>query len=334
MRMSAFIRSAFAAGPGLALILASSLAAGPVPAVVSGIDVAAAAPVYRLVDLGTLGGDSSFATAMNDRGAVVGRAQTADGAYHGFLWRHAAMVDLGPFSPTDINNKGQIVGTRDDASGAFLWSRGTLVPLGGRITFPKAINDRGQVVGMMAVDGGPDVPALWSRGTVRPLPLDDVSDINNRTQISGGRVSGVNGFHASVWRRGRVTDLGAAAFDRSNTYGINDRGWVLGWVFSARQYERGVLWRHGRRTDIGTLGGNATHPVAINERGVVLVTSQLPDGNVHPALWRRGVLTDLTAAGVGADSDLADYNNKGEIAASIRPVFGIAHAVIYRPLGR
>ena len=318
-------------GGALALVLASSLFAGAGPAAANRASPAPAAAGYRLIDLGTLGGESSFATAMNDRGAVVGRAQTADGAYHGFVWRNGAMADLGLFSPMDINNRGQIVGTRDDVNGAYVWTRGTLTPLGGGLTFATAINDRGQVVGLRAVDGGLDVPALWSKGTVRTLPLNTVSDINNRSQISGGRASGTSGFHASVWQRGRVTDLGAAAFDRSNTYRINDNGWVIGWTFSVQQFERGALWRHGTRTDLGTLGGESTHAVAINDRGVILAASQLADGFVHPALWRRGVLTDLTTVGVQADVDLADYNNRGEIAGSIRPVFGVAHAVVYRP---
>jgi probable HAF family extracellular repeat protein len=284
---------------------------------------------YRMVDLGTLGGESSFATAMNDRGAVVGRAQTPDGTYHGFLWQKGAMVDLGAFSPRDVNNRGQVVGTRDDGGGAYLWRRGVLVPLRG-LSSPTALNDRGQVIGGRPVHHGPDVPALWTKGTVRTLPLDTVSDINNRGQIAGGRASASGGFHASVAFCGRVTDLGAEAFDRSNSYAINKRGWVIGWTFSADQFERGALWRRGGKTDLGTLGGRLTHPVAVNDRGAILATSQVSDGNLHPALWRRGVLTDLSSAGLGADDEVADINDRGEIAGSIRLVFGTAHAVVYR----
>jgi hypothetical protein len=39
-----------------------------------------AVPVYRLTDLGTLGGIESIASAINDRGQIVGFAETpADG---------------------------------------------------------------------------------------------------------------------------------------------------------------------------------------------------------------------------------------------------------------
>ena len=332
MRSSSARKIPWLVATAVALTLAPTPVANAGPADQGG-ETARATTRYRLLDLGTLGGDSSFATAMNDRGAVVGRAQTADGTYHGFLWRRGIMHDLGALSPTDINNRGQVIGTRDDVGGAYLWSRDTLVALPGGLRYPTAINDHGEVVGMKNVDSGSDVPVLLTGGEVRRLPLDSVSDINNRGEVSGGRATG-NGFHASVWRRGKVTDLGAAAFNRSNTYRLNDAGSVIGWTFSPQQDERGTLWRHSARTDLGTLGGNVTHAIAINKRGVVLATSQISDGSVHPALWRRGGLTDLTAAGVDADADLADYNDKGEIAASIRPVFGIAHAVLYRPAHR
>lgn len=37
-------------------------------------------------DLGTLGGESSYAYDVNDQGVVVGASQTADGAFRGFRW--------------------------------------------------------------------------------------------------------------------------------------------------------------------------------------------------------------------------------------------------------
>ena len=288
---------------------------------------------YRLVDLGTLGGRSSYATAMNDRGDVVGRSQVADGSYHGFLWRRGRMIDLGTLSPNDVNNRGQVVGTLDDAPSAYLWKAGRLTDLGtlgGPSTYPVALNDRGQVVGMSSTADRANAAFLWSKGRMRKLPLDSVADIDDHARVAGGRAAGTGGFHASVWRRGRVTDLGAGAFDRSNAHRINERGWVIGWTFSADRNERGTLWRNRVATDVGTLGGNSTHLVAINDRGVILGTSQLPDGTVHPVRWRRGVLTDLTALGIGGDDTLVDLNDRGEIAASIMPEWGVSRAVVYR----
>src|SRR5262245_1298468 len=52
------------------------------------------APV--LIDLGTLGGFSSLASAVSTSGHIVGMSQTAAGAWHAFLWTPSGgMVDLG-----------------------------------------------------------------------------------------------------------------------------------------------------------------------------------------------------------------------------------------------
>jgi probable HAF family extracellular repeat protein len=322
-------RSVTAALVALALILAPTAPAQSTPP--STVD-------YQTVELGTLGGTSSYATAMNDRGEVVGRGQTADGTYHGFRWRRGVMTDLGDvINPLAINNRGQIAGYRDtDAGGrAFVWTRGRLRDLGtlgGSSSFALAINDRGQVVGTSATADGRNHTFLWTNGRMRQLPLDSVSGINNRGQVAGGVITEGGGFHAAVWRRGRVTDLGALAFDRSNTYGINQRGWVIGWTFSPEQDERGTLWRHGTRIDVGTLGGSWTRLIAVNDRGQILAVSDTAGGGDHPALWRRGGLTDLTAHGVLPDGEVVDLNNRGEIAGTIRPTFGESVAVVYRPL--
>ena len=58
--------------------------------------VAPEPPRYTLVSLGTLGGETSQALAINERREMSsGDSSRADGSTHGFLWRNGKMADLG-----------------------------------------------------------------------------------------------------------------------------------------------------------------------------------------------------------------------------------------------
>jgi probable HAF family extracellular repeat protein len=73
-----------------------------------------------MTDLGTLGGASSTPTAINDQGQVVGYSDTASGERHAFLWSDGQLTDLGAGAAVDINNSGQIIGSRGDTP--TLWT--------------------------------------------------------------------------------------------------------------------------------------------------------------------------------------------------------------------
>jgi len=86
---------------------------------------------YTVIDLGTLGGTSSAATAINATGQVTGSATTSNGAEHAFLYSSdGGMIDLGSLGGKNssghaINAAGQVTGfatTSDGAEHAFLYS--------------------------------------------------------------------------------------------------------------------------------------------------------------------------------------------------------------------
>jgi probable HAF family extracellular repeat protein len=113
-------------------------------------------------DLGNLGGNRTFATAINERGQVVGYStETEDGVAHGFLWQDgtmAALVTLGGATSyaEDINDRGQIVGKSETDTGeghAFLTQAGAIQDIGnmGFFGYPFLfINEAGQVAGTFA----------------------------------------------------------------------------------------------------------------------------------------------------------------------------------------
>jgi probable HAF family extracellular repeat protein len=73
-----------------------------------------------MIDLGTLGGGSSYAYGVNDSGEVVGYSWLADGEQHAFLYDDGKMLDLNSLIPANsgwelldaygINDAGQITG--------------------------------------------------------------------------------------------------------------------------------------------------------------------------------------------------------------------------------
>ena len=80
-----------------------------------GEEAGAAAP-YKLVNLGTLGGNSSYAYAINSQGLIAGSALTAGGVWHAAVWENPGFpFDLGTLGGSesearDINATGCVVG--------------------------------------------------------------------------------------------------------------------------------------------------------------------------------------------------------------------------------
>jgi probable HAF family extracellular repeat protein len=114
-------------------------------------------------DLGGLGGHNAFAAFINDRGDIVGTAETADQRVMMVRWNvEGGMQVLGEnLSPHAMNQRGQIVGNNRNGQ-PFVWDDGVVTNLldasglraRGITNFaPFAINDRGQITGI-AFTGG------------------------------------------------------------------------------------------------------------------------------------------------------------------------------------
>jgi probable HAF family extracellular repeat protein len=175
----------------------------------------------QIKDLRPLPGDSaSSATAINDRGEVVGISGSCDRAFGRFSARHMVMWKKGrPIeirnlggvawnTPMAINRRGEVVGfaNRSAADGAAFRPRAFLAKKPGKIedlgalgTDPYSqalgINDARQIVGVSYSEGFATCRAfLWEDDVMLDLnelapeysgELCAANDINNRGEITG-----------------------------------------------------------------------------------------------------------------------------------------------------
>ncbi|MDQ2731778.1 MAG: hypothetical protein M3Y56_08980 [Armatimonadota bacterium] len=172
--------------------------------------------------LGTLGGSSSEAHAINDEGQIVGGARIRSGHNHAFLFRSGKMRDLGTLGGSD--------------SEAF------------------GINSGGSVVGRSKVQGLKFHAFLWKGGTMRDLDAPDASDscataINAASEIVGDSQYRVRNIytHATLWLGGQRIDLNSvipadSGWILEHAAGINSSGQIVGYGFrEGFDYRRGFL---------------------------------------------------------------------------------------------
>lgn len=133
-----------------------------------------------MTDLGTLGGDYSRATALNDLGLVTGTSTDAGDQQDAFVWsagRPATSLGLTGLAAeaVDVNNRGQVIATATGSTGpgspyltrGFLWRAGKLTPLatlGGPDATPAAVSATGTIGGSASLPSGGTHTALWTAG--------------------------------------------------------------------------------------------------------------------------------------------------------------------------
>ncbi|MCI0539255.1 MAG: hypothetical protein L0Z50_28955 [Verrucomicrobiales bacterium] len=277
----------------------------------------------QMIDLGTLGGDQSYAHAINKRDQVVGWA--LDGVTssakiwsdypHPFatqqraaLWENGSAQDLGTLGgpcawALGINEAGQVIGqsltavatggqkqvgevrwTRPVAG--FIWQNGTMVDLGnlgGTWVLPQRINQRGQVVGFATLRGD-------------------------------------GSFHPFLWNEGVMKDLGTFGGNDGQANAINDAGEVVGGAAVTSGGFHAFLWKDGVKKDLGSLR-QFSQALDINSRSeIVGTTGDGTDSSARAFLWENGGrMMDLnTLIPAGSPMTLRfplGINDAGEILA-------------------
>jgi len=230
------------------------------------------------------------------------------------------------FTPTDINNLGQISGSlhfADNTSHAALLSGGTLTDLGtlgGSLSFGRALNDAGQVVGISYTASGDAHGFLYGSGGLldlgagaNALSINAQGDVVGQLSISGG----YTGF---LYSQGQFTQLGNFGTGNVGTaWDINDHGKIVGEsVLNPELHApfHPFLYKHGKLIDLGTLADREVNAArVINNAGRIAGYSEAEDGGLHAFVYEHGVMTDVGSFG-GLRMDVTDINEHGVFVGS------------------
>jgi len=298
---------------------------------IAGSATAQSPPRYTVTDLGSLGGEESVSSGLNNKGQIVGGADTAargkgpEFITYVFLWEKGKIRRLAGLNGshayvTALNDAGQMAGaySPDPLKASFQAARfydGQIKMLGGfssnvrgfSLSQAEAINDKGQIVGVSN-----NQAFFWDKGHLRRLApppgfrAADARAVNNRGEAAGKGeklIEGATRTHALLWSSsGAARDLGVLpGYTDSIARGMNDQGQIVGWV-SALQgtpghkisfHTQAFLWQGGKLRGLGSIHRIPdSKAAAINAHGQV-VGNAYQQIDEAALLWENGHVYEL-----------------------------------------
>jgi probable HAF family extracellular repeat protein len=171
--------------------------------------------------------------------------------------------------------------------------------LGGPFLQPRAINNKGEVVGYADIDANQVEHAfLFSAGRTRDLGALDGTrsgawDINDSTQVTGNYVTPAGYESCFLYGSSGMKALGNLGGPYCNASAINSSGTVVGQSFSQDNDPLCFVQSGGKMTAMPTLGFPWCDANAVSDEGHVGGVSITPAGERHVYVYRNRTMTDL-----------------------------------------
>jgi probable HAF family extracellular repeat protein len=196
----------------------------------------------------------------------------------------------------------------------------------GEPLLPVALNERGQVLGLVEARYSPASSYrffYWTRAQgAQELDYPAQSgqgapELNNAGVIAGVTKDPNGAWQGFLWEPdGGIRWRRALGGSWSVLTAVNDRGQCVGFAEAAARAVHAVLWNvDGTAADLGTLGGAGSMACSLNDRGQVAGFSQAADGAWHAFFWDPNIgTTDLGPTSLTSPSpwDIR-INNSGHV---------------------
>ena len=267
-----------------------------------------AVPQYQFIDLGTLGGENSAATALNDKRQIVGWSTSTE---------ESDCLGTGGLQPC---RKG------------FVWYQSELTTISGLSDgvdqlIPAAISDSGVIVGKQhdyrqetnQIESH-TLPIKWQQGYTELLPIPEGSigaalDVNAQGEIIGWYQHEGNTQRIALWSGNQLLDILPDEHLSRRGIAINSSGWIAGWEYEPRSLlpNQAFLINH-QHLPLGSGINFWSESVAINDYGVIAGNLSLkPHRPGKATLWYRTVLGTYHQEILGDyNSGFLDVNNYGD----------------------
>jgi len=294
---------------------------------------------YNWVQIPNLPGWFAFGAAINSHGHVTGGLLSGGDYTRAFVWTpETGTVEIPRppgaigMSAVDINDHGVVVGQlqQPGVQPGYLWDGQTMtlipMPDWANVCLPYAINNQGQVVGMVQnFITGPTLGFLFDEGTFsligqesqRPVDVNELGELVGYATFPGGYT------HACQFVGNNVEFFPEPEGTvRSKVGKANNNGMVAGWVSPKPRNYDGAVWEPDRTRIVLTDGDMAwLEFLSINDAGRVVGVARRDSGDIgRGVVWQEDNLRDLNELAEPPSSIIAalDINNRGEIVVELR----------------
>jgi probable HAF family extracellular repeat protein len=311
---------------------------------------------YALVDLGTVGGNYSWAYGINNNGKIVGYSTiSGDGAYSAFSYLNGNIQNLGTLGGASsycfggLNAIGQVVGSSFTSGGgpyhAFLYSGSTMTDIGtlglngsSSVSGANAINAGGTIVG-----GSDDHAFKYSGGTMTDLgtfltgpsltataqAINDYGDI-----ASNASTNGITRMFLT--KDGTTTDLGSLGGKGGTVYAINMYGEVVGQANTTGDTSSHAIFFDTSMQDLGVLSGDTSSAAYGLNNSAHVVGTSASGSSTRAFIVSNGSMRDLNASTINATGWTLQaawaINDKEQIVGWGADPSGHVHGFLLNPL--